>query len=163
MVLLEGKRTWTAVIVIAIVAVAAVAYTEYQYNNAPISRCESDAEQGDSMVGYILITPVVNVAQGASTGNMTVRLSGSGCAPISGFVITAVRPFLSGVIDASFLDYQGRLVTAAHPEPVDEPASGSINLSNVSAAQSYTFTYKITLATNDPEFTSQEGNITVYA
>lgn len=158
---MRSKRTLAAIIIVAIVVIATVGYTEYQNYNSPTAKCDRNAAQGDSQVGFILLNPTISVAQGASIGNLTIRLPGSGCAPISGFVITAVQPFLTGVVNASFIEYQGTLITPAHPEPIGQPASGSVSLSNVSASQSYTFTYKITLATSDPEFSSQQGSVTV--
>jgi hypothetical protein len=158
---LRSKRTLTAIVIVAIVVIAVVSYMEYQDYNSPTAKCDRNAAQGDSQVGFIFVNPTITVAQGASTGSLSVTLGGSTCAPISGFVITAVYPLLSGVVNASFIEYQGALISPAHPEPVSEPASGSVSLSNVSATQSYTLTYKITLATNGPEFSSQQGNITV--
>ncbi len=159
----RSKLTLTVIIIVAIVVIGAVGYTEYQTYNSPTAKCDRNAAQGDSAVGEILVFSNIIVNQGTNAGNLTMRLSGSACAPISDFVITAVNPFLSGVVNASFIEYQGVLVSPAHPEPIGQQASGSISLSNVSATQSYTFTYKIALATSDPEFSSQQGSVTVSA
>jgi hypothetical protein len=160
---LRSKRTITAVTIILIVIVAAVALTEYQDYNSPLAKCERDAAQGDSQVGFIRVNPSITVEPGTTSGNLTVTLQNNVCAPISGFVITAVQPLLSGVINSSFIEYQGALVAPAHPVPLDKAASGSIILSDISANQSYTLSYVVKLATNVAGWTSQTGAITFTA
>lgn len=124
----------TVIIVLLILATASYAgFTEYQNYNSPAAECQREANQGDSQVGFILVNPTINVQSGTTSGILTVKVDGSACAPVIGFAITSIHPLLSGVVNASFLEYQGNLVGKNHPEPIDEPASGSIPISNVTA------------------------------
>jgi len=149
----------TIILILVGATVAYVGVNSYLSYNSPSAKCQREASQGDSQVGVILVIPALKVQFGTSSGVFTVRLSGSACSTITGFTITSISPLVSGVVGASFVRYQGDLISGANPEPISEPASGSIPVSNVTIGQSYSFTYAITEPPGG--FSSGTNNTTV--
>ena len=142
-------RLAAALVGVAILIVATVAYvsfSEYESYNSSSGTCEREAAQGSSQVGFILISPSIKVQFGTTSGVLGVKIGGSACSPITGFEITSMRPILGGVVNTPFVQYQGSVIGPNHPEPVGEPASGSINVSNVTVGQEYSMNYTVTTA-----------------
>ena len=154
------RRIIVAVIVIIVIAAACIGFVEYQNYNSPSGKCQREAAQGDAEVGIIDVYPNISVRSGTTSGILTVNIDGSACSPITGFTITSIHPLVNGVVNTPFVEYQGILVSATHPEPTGEPASGSIPVSNVTIGQAYSINYTITA--NDPAW-GNRGTITFTA
>lgn len=151
--------TWAIVLLVVGASVSYVGITQYQSYNTPLAKCQREAAQGYDL-GAPLIISNIYVQFGTDSGVLSVKVDGSGCSAITGLTITSIRPFLSGVVNTSFLEYQGVPVGPSHPVPLNEPSYGSIAVSNVSIGRDYSFSYILT--TQDGQFGSS-GEITLTA
>jgi len=158
----QRRKLWAiGAIGVIVVAIAAYAAGNYLQNyNSPLSKCERDASNGDSGVGNTVIVASLAVPSGSDQGNLTMTAYPNGCAPFAGVSITFVSPALGGLTNQSFLRYDGTVVSANRPAPIGATrASGSIEVFDASANQSYKTTAEVTYATSAPEFTNSTVGI----
>ena len=154
-------RRTAALVIVLVLVVAAAAYAgfdEYQSYNSPAAICQREAD--DTELGFISVMPAIHVQNGTNTGVLTVEVGGSACSPIVGFMITSIHPVVSGVVNASFVEYQGIPISKTNPELIDQPALGSIPVSNVTAGQRYSIVYNVALQSGG---SGPSGNITFTA
>jgi hypothetical protein len=153
------RRLKVAVIVVAVLTAAVVVYVAYGPLNSPVAVCE----RGGAGIGSgVLVNAAMSVMPGENSGNLTLTLQDQSCEYISGAEVTSMRPAVvvggipheenisdsSLITNASFVSYNGGLVSPTNSVPLGGSAMGSISINGVEVGTSYTMDIVISFSGN---------------
>jgi hypothetical protein len=153
------RRLKVAVIVIAVVAAAIVVYVAEGPLNSPVVAC---MRRGAGIGSGVLVNAAITVTPGKNSGNLTLILQDQSCEYISSAEVTSMRPSLivnripheenfsypSLITNASFITYNGELVSPSNRVPIGGSAMGSVIVNGVQVGTSYTVNIFVSFSGN---------------
>jgi len=154
------RRLKVAVIVIAVLTAAIVIYVAYGPLNSPVVACMSG---GAGIGNGVLVDVTMSVVPGKDSGNLTLALQDRSCGYISGAEVTSMRPSVivggipheeenssdsSLITNASFISYNGGLVSPTNRVPLRGSAMGSLSVNGIEVGTSYTMDIVVSFSGN---------------
>jgi hypothetical protein len=154
------RRLKIAVFVVAVLAAAIVVYVAYGPLTSPVVVCM----RGGAGIGSgVLVNAAMSVMPEEDSGNLTLTIQDQTCGYISGAEVTSMRPSVivdgvpheeenisdsSLITNASFITYNGGLVSPTNRVPLGGSAMGSISVNGVQVGTSYTMDIIISFSGN---------------
>jgi hypothetical protein len=166
------RRLKVAVIVVAVLAAAIVVDAAYGPLNSPVVVCM----RGGAGIGSgVLVNAAMSVMPGQNSGNLTLAFQDQSCEYISGAKVTSMRPSVivdgipheeenisySSLIDnASFINYNGVLVSPTNKVPPGGNVMGSIGVNGVEVGTSYTMDIIVSFSGNGLSYAYVTAEVT---
>ncbi|MGA2198572.1 MAG: hypothetical protein ABSG45_01400 [Nitrososphaerales archaeon] len=126
-----------AIVAIAVVLVVVALAAFVIVGRSDSSKCSSTGTSLATMFGRI------SVPNGPTGSNFTLTVINSTCSPITGITVTSVQPQIAGVVNSTFVEYNGTVVNPSNPLPEGQLGTGSLAVSGIDAGQKYVFTIAI--------------------
>ncbi len=132
------KRPRMAVMVAIAVVLVVVAFAVFVIvDRSESNKCSNTGTSLVSMFGSI------SVPYGPAGSNFTLTVINSTCSPITGITVVSVQPQIAGVVNSTFVQYNGTVVNPSSPLPAGQLGTGSLAVSGIDAGQKYVFTITI--------------------
>lgn len=135
------RRNSVIVAVIVLAIVVAVAVGDYEYSVE-----QRNAECSQSATNLVGMFGMVSLPTELIGSSLSLTVTDTTCTPIVGITVTSVQPEIAGVVNASFVKFNGVLVSPTSPLPGGHIGTGSVAVTGITAGENYTLTVVISFA-----------------
>jgi hypothetical protein len=123
-------------LIVAVVAIVVVVTAVGLYSYS--AQQQRSKECSESAMGPVAMFGRLSLPYGSTGSNLTLTVTNTTCSPIVGVLVVSVQPSVAGVSNATFVEFDGNLVSASSPLPAGQIATGSLPVTGIQAGQKYT-------------------------